>query len=397
MKDNIASTPMQHSKHGPSKHPYLVKCHAYRSDSTVPVEDAEADDGGYHAVRGTFLHDLVYQLLHGKVKEAELYEITKTPCGKYEITEKDIDYVFNAAVQTTRAIKLFLEKMGVEKYYELSECWVDLECLGIEGGTPDGVAIAGFAEYLLVWDYKFGMKEVSPWTEQLMSYSYGLIQKRQITRVFHVIIQPAIRDIPWGCEIPLERIQKHGKMMKSIIESADAPNPPMTPHTDCPYCSKYPCSGVDAMTRNAGGLAKQNIDLVNISDDRLDEYGLIATSLKKFSASVMGEIGRRLALGATLPHWCMRPGKKKRSWNCSEDAERGLRLAIDVWNEREQKKDRDKQRPLLSYTDLFVVKMLSPSKADTMLGRSVLIKEITSCLEHSKEGSLTVQEKKDAE
>ena len=371
------STPMRHDPHGPSRHPYFVQCHAFEN------KQGGGGDGGIHAVLGTFKHDLVYDLVTGKIKDEDVYKLKTTPCGKYPFTIEDAGMVISAAVQRNKAVQWFKERTNAVSSYTLAEQWIDLGHLGIAGGTPDDVEIADM-EYLLVMDYKFGMGEISPWSEQLTTYSSGLIRKRPITRVFQGIIQPALRDTPWIVEIPMERIAKRDEMMKDVIASAKAPNPPQTPFAHCDWCAKYPCGAVKAMARTAGAemVKLSDAGIEHVDDEQLQDLASIARKLEKAAKAVKGEIGRRLSLGTELSRWELRAGRSRRVWTDDEAAEEALREACVL------KK--------VKVSEIYEMKMITPGKADKLLGKSKPVNEILQNVIIKVEGKLTPTEKKNA-
>ena len=375
MSKNDVSTPMKHDKQGPSRHPYLVACHAFKN------KEGDSEDGGVHAVLGTFKHDLVEKINSGKMTDAEVYAFEKTPCGKYPFTFEDADMVIAAAVQRQKAVEWFMRMTGATSMYDLSEKWVDLSNIGITGGTPDDVVVADM-EYILVMDYKFGMGEVTPWSEQLTSYSSGLIKDKPITRVFHGIIQPGLRDKPWVVEIPLERIKKHEEMMKDVLLSARSPNPPQTPFGHCDWCQHYPCGAVKAMSRSAGTamISAEQTGIEHVDDEQLQDLAIIARKLEKAAKAVKGEIGRRLANGVELSRWVLRPGRSKRVWIDESEAEDALAQACML-----------KKKPV---SELFESKMISPAKADKLLGKSKAVTDLLKNVVMKREGKLTPTERK---
>jgi hypothetical protein len=370
------STPQRHDEHGPSRHPYLVACHAFKN------KQSDGDGGGYPALRGTFLHDLYYKLSHGEIKDEEVYAFKKIPGTDFDFTYEDADAAIDAAVQREKAIEWFMRSTGACSYYDIAEQWVDLGHLGISGGSPDDVIIADM-EYMMVLDAKFGMGEVSPWTEQLTSYSSGLIKDRPITRVFQGIIQPGLRDKPWIVEVPLVRIEKHVDMMRDVIASAKAPNPPRTPFAHCDWCGDYPCTAVKAMSRSAGSqmIRVEQSGIENVDDEQLQDLAVIARKLEKASKAVKGEIGRRLANGVELSRWVLRPGRSTRIWTDDSEAESALAEACAL-----------KKKPV---SELYESKLISPAKADKLLGKSKAVTDLLSGVTMKKEGRLTPVERKE--
>lgn len=400
------STPEVHDSKGPSRHPYLVKCHAYVceiepeyvdvSDGAVAV--ADQDDGGEPAVKGTFKHDLSYKLEKGLIEDAEIYEFDCTPCGKYPFTEHDANMVIEGHVQYLKGKEWIMQKIGASRSLNYSEVFVDLPNLGIKGGTPDIVDVLDM-NTLLVGDYKYGFKEVAPWTEQLMSYSSGLVRKYPVLDVWHMIIQPEIRDMPWMASIPMQRIKKHERMMANIITSSRIPNAPMTPHSDCPYCARYPCTAVQAMVRKTDEYVRREgiTELDRLPSEKLQALAKMSASLRKLYGASMAEIARRLHAGAEMSHYCLAPGRSSKSWTDEDEARDALQLAIEIWNERQKERNKKlrpiDRKPMLNIGDFYTTKMDSPSKACSKLGSSKAIMEEIGGLILKKEGSLVPKEK----
>jgi hypothetical protein len=385
VKDENASTPMVHDPHGPSTHPYIAKCPAYVSTGGDNI----------HSVKGTFKHDLVYKLRHGEITRDEIFEITETPIGGYDFSEQDAEHVIDAAIQTEKAKKWFMEKVQADEEYELTEEFIKLPSLGISGGTPDFLMIADF-DCALILDYKFGQIEVSPWTEQLMSYLTGLIKGRRLREVYSGIVQPLIRSNPWIVRIPFEHIKNHEKMMAEIILSAKSPNPPRVPHEKCSWCDLYPCTAVKALSNNAMVLASKNEggDVTTMGDAELVALTSVAEKLKKLHGSLKEEIYHRLCAGQEVVEgletsWVLRPGRGSRVWTDSNKAEAVMKELIPELNEKIDAKNakikaknaergggedptplKDKLNPM----DLYEMKMISPAKADKLFGTSKAVK-----------------------
>jgi len=390
------STPMVHDEWGPSRHPALCKCPAYKSKSGDNV----------HNTLGTWKHDQSYELwisykhdINPKIDYCEHYvdsenllyalvgeEISWKEEGKkqtYAIKSSDIDQVCMGVSQLIAFHKWLMAKHPDEVFTDNCEVLMPLKNLGLKkGGTPDIMFIGQTVAACL--DYKYGMKIVSPWSEQLKTYLSGVMADNPFVdwTLYSGIIQPTVReDKAWVVEISQEHIERHANMMIDIIQIAKTPNPPRCPNSYCVYCTEF--EGCPAVAvRTALGLTEmKSIDLETVPIDTLGDMFTAYGELKQLIGTAEKNMVLRLKDGEPSENWELVEGARRRVW--TDEGE-----AVDVLQAICKDKDIDP-------SDLYQMKFVSVSQAEKLVGKAKATREAMQNVIIKKHGSLKLGRKKD--
>jgi|TARA_Y100000289_G_scaffold43819_1_gene43612 hypothetical protein len=374
-----STTKIKHDPYGPSTHPMLVKCPAYTSDSVETV----------HTIKGTEKHKYVEMFLDPTHEcytcdtdylEELMGESNEMRDPDKQMDQQDIRDVQIAIDQTRSFIKGLEDKTSDTTYNNVvktdSEKWVELNVLGISGGIPDLVITIGKST-VIVLDFKFGAKAVSPQSEQLLSYMAGLdpfVSKYK--HRYTVIVQPRVYDEPQVFRVTDTHLNSHILMMKEVIEIAKLDNPPYIPHDKCIWCNKHMrCPATIGNLSKANQIAKSNkeVKIWNLPNNQLEEMVKVYEKIKSFGGALKQELYTRLHKGEELNNYELGVGRKSRHFH--DDAE-------DTLVEECVKQG-------INPNDLYDSKLISVAKAEKLLGKKVI-----SSLWYNQDGKLTVKRKK---
>ena len=391
-----ASTPMVHDEWGPSRHPALCKCPAYVSKSGDNV----------HNTLGTWKHDQSYELwvsykhdINPKIDYSDHYvdtekllyskageeEITWKEDGKkqtYMIKSTDIDQICMGVTQLISFYEWLIDKHPDEEFEDLCEVLTPLKNLGLKkGGTPDVMFVGQTVAACM--DYKYGMKIVSPWSEQIKSYLSGVQADNPFVdwTFYSGIIQPTVReDKAWVVEVSSEHIERHANMMIDIIEIARTSNPPRFANDYCKYCTRF--EGCPALAvRTAKGLAEmKSVDLDTVPIDTLGDMFTAYGELKQLIGTAEKNMVLRLREGEPSENWELVEGARRRVWSDEDEA-------VDVMQAICKNKDVDP-------SDLYQMKFVSPSQAEKLVGKSKAVREAMQNVIMNKHGQLKLGRKK---
>ena len=372
---------MKHDPYGPSTHPMLVKCPAYSSDNVETV----------HTIKGTEKHKYVEMFLD---PTNELYtcdsdylaelmgESNEMRDPDKQMDQQDIADTMLAVDQARSFIRQLEDKTSgtknIVKTY--AEKFINLNVLGISGGTPDLVIKIGEST-IVVLDFKFGNNPVSPQSEQLLSYVAGL--DPFVSRYKHrytAIIQPKVYDEVQVFTVTDTHLNNHILMMQEVIEVAKLDNPPYLPHDKCTWCSKHM-----RCPATIGGLAKANqlqsnnreVKIYNLPNDTLEQMIDTYEKVKAFGGALKQELYTRLHKGEEMSQYELGSGRRSRVWRNEDEALERLKV---ICNEEG-----------ISPSELFDSKLLSVAKMEKLL--STRKKDIAELFHHT-DGKITVKKKK---
>ena len=370
---------MRHDPYGPSTHPMMVKCPAYSSDSVENV----------HTIKGTEKHKIVEQFLDPK---SELYTTDTDILGELmgesnemrepdaQMDGQDINDVECAIEQAREFIRDAEDRTAgttcnnIVKVF--TEKWIDLNILGIAGGTPDLVIQIGESTIIII-DFKFGSGLVSPQSEQLCSYQAGLDPfVSKFKHRYNVIIQPRVYDEPQVFRVTDAHLTSHIMMMKEVIELAKLDNPPYLVHDKCHWCNKHmKCPATVGQLAKAKDMQvkNKNIQIHNLPSDTLAKYVQQYEVIKNFGGALKQELYSRLHRGEEVNGYELGTGRKSRHFH--DDA-------VDTLVKECINKGIDPN-------DLYDSKLMSVAKIEKLLGKKVI-----NGLWYHQDGKLTVKRKK---
>lgn len=346
---------MKHDPYGPSTHPMLVKCPAY---SSTPGDTV-------HTEKGSEKHHYVEMFLDPKSEyynnsTDELFELlgesNEGREGEYKFDNNDIADVVTAIDQAREFISHMKNKCSNELEV-ITEQWVNLNMLGISGGTPDLVLACDRTIVLI--DFKFGMLPVSPQSEQLLSYMVGLNPFNDYDKMYTVIIQPKVYDEAQVFEVTHTHLNYHKRMMSEVIEMAKLDNPPYLQHDKCNYCSKHMrCPATIGSLEKSNQMVTQNkeIKIYNIPNESLERMIDQYDKIKAFGGALKQELFVRLNKGEESSSYELGAGRRKRIWRNEPAAFERLK---EICKEQG-----------ISPTELYDSKLISVAKAEKLLAKS---------------------------
>jgi hypothetical protein len=388
------SSPIVHDEFGPSKHPALCKCPAFKS---------KEGDSVYTAL-GTWKHDQSYLLwkvfieehqkskrlsvmdeavkaLYEKVREGVVLQWNEGGENQeYRVKLSDVDDIEMGVAQLIDFYYWLSKKHPDEDFEDRCEVLVPLKNLGLKkGGTPDVMFVGQTVAACM--DYKYGQKIVSPWSEQILSYLSGVLADNPFVKwTFYTgIIQPTVReDKAWVVEVPMEHVERHANFMIDIVKIAKTPNPPRRPCEYCNYCADFPCVAVESKT----ALIKKEIGEVPIDSLTVDQAGDLYErfgELKQFIGALERAMVLSLKEGQPSENWELVEGARRRTWTDEDDAEAVLKVIC-------------KQKGI-DPMDLYQMKFVSPSQAEKLVGKAKAVREAIANVVMYKHGELKLGRK----
>tara|TARA_S200000501_G_scaffold375290_1_gene426952 strand:+ start:527 stop:1651 length:1125 start_codon:yes stop_codon:yes gene_type:complete len=371
---------MKHDPYGPSTHPMMVKCPAYTSTHNETV----------HTVKGTEKHHYCELFLDPKAEyyannTETLYELLGESNdgreGEYKFDAEDISDVVTAIDQAREFISAMEDKTSGTKLNNIvkvdTEKWVNLNLLGISGGTPDLVITIGKSTIIII-DFKFGRLPVSPQSEQLMSYMCGLNPLGiDFKHMYNVIIQPKVYEQAQVYKVTQTHLAKHMHMIKDVIELAKLDNPPYMAHDKCSWCDKHlKCPATVGQLAKSTTVVKanKNTKIYDLPDATLtkwiDQYEMI----KNFGGALKQELYARLHRGENVSNYELAAGRRSRKWsNEKETLERLKEICKEAG---------------VNAASLYDVKLLSVAKVEKLLPKHK--KEIAKLFYH-QDGNLVAK------
>jgi hypothetical protein len=377
---NLSSTPDRHDPLGPSTHPMISLCPAFRQSFS------ENDD----TRRGTFLHSLANALFTNVITEKDVMVHDFRSQYDLELPDSDREQVLMAVSQAHDSIKWFNTQTDCVSSMVITETWLPLENLGITGGTPDIIVIGDF-QHVMCLDFKFGRTHVSPESAQLMSLQTKLIRQYPGGRIFNGVIQPSRHNEPLIHELLPSQIEEHERQMRIILEVARSPEPPRFHNKYCDWCDHF---GTCASAKCALIRVADNVpEITELPSDKLAEYYEKAELVKKYAGPLKKELVRRVMAGVSVPHpdggyYYMSTGADRREWISDDVAHMILKQCVRTKNA--MLKPNEKQ---ISESELLITKLIGITAAEKLVGKSKKISDIMAVAVKTKKtaGSLLVR------
>jgi len=206
-----------------------------------------------------------------------------------------------------------LEDLGITEYEvrdekKLALIGNDFEVL--TEGYPDRIIVPKIENFVLVFDWKFGMVKVDPSTLQNKTYGLSACQYFDKDEAYCHIVQPAINN--YGCMI-------YQKDDTSIIEEVisiakDIKNFKLVPSDKCQYCKAKihdKCQAYKVLESKALTFPEKNI--TTATDEEITKLYEIGKSLEKKTKIVQQEIKLRIEKNGNCGNYYIKEksGKKK--------------------------------------------------------------------------------------
>lgn len=357
-----------HDEYGCSRHDGLLQCLGYKPGA-----------GGEAAIDGDEMHRIAERIIKSNWKDItfpDLFESGK----KFELEHRNIVLDYTDYIRKT--YEKYKAEYGNDLVFEV-EHEVSLPALGISVSTIDALFYVPF-HFIHIVDLKTGMTPVAPTSAQMRGYTIGAKEVCPATDYAATIVQPRLEPAIKTAKFSQLELENHEKMMKLVLTAAKRDNAPCTPCKYCGWCSRNgTCPATKAqLAMVAVGVDKKELSLESLAV--LTAYAMeiedIIGSLKQ-RAHAMLETGARLMLpdGREL---MLVNGETRRVWLNEKNARATLeslaisKLGLNDMSEIEKVIFETKEP-----------KMLSPSKAESVFGKSKAVKAKLDPLVFNKEGN----------
>lgn len=223
----------KHHKYGPSRLGYLSECAAFTS--TSGTSDA--------AEQGTFLHDLMEQMLQQVIKgkaKTTLEQVAGWVRVNHEITDEEADYLRFCC----KRCDVYISRKPSAIHSEISVRALHEDGTELNHGFLDVLFV--FGDIGILVDFKFGWEPVKPAKDNLQgkNYALGCFQKfRELNRIGVEFIMPKLN---WVTSHLFERLQMselHASLSEVINRAEFVQDNPtqaqqfMKPGKYCTYCA----------------------------------------------------------------------------------------------------------------------------------------------------------------
>jgi hypothetical protein len=339
---------MKHGYYTPSKLDLRYHCPGSAAlESALPEED---DATSAAAQAGRDLHDLSRRLRTGEL----------------EFGPEIPDAVVFCKQQTDEIIAGLPADVTV-----IAEYQIDLSCLGIESGSEgcrvDFLAVVP-GRFAVVADDKYGAVRVTDpkYNWQMKTYCAGVARAFGVPEVQAVILQPALEegDRFRSCVFTAEDITETEQCVKSIVEAGKKPGAPLVRGEHCAdcFCRARPVCPLwrDAFLSVPQHTPIEKYMLGLAPDRRRDIYENVQAAFKFCEKAIEAIKASAVAGKLDIAGYEVAPGNKRRQWRNDAEAINEMEIvAASKGLSREA-----------------VTVPLSPSKAETLLGKKLFDKYI---------------------
>lgn len=213
-------------------------------------------------------------------------------------------------------------------------------------GTTDAYLIDPDAHRIVVWDFKYGHRDVDPFRNwQVLDYLAGVFEAYELTlndvkgwEIFLVIVQPR----NYRAE-PVREWRMLGRQAWDLIaalaqaaEAATHPDAPCVAGDHCRDCSAaHACPAALAVGANVADFAARAIPN-ELSDVQLSAYlRMVTVAEKRLKAlrDALEEVAiSKIRGGAQFPHWTLGRGTARERWKApvAEVVAMGKMLGVDL-------------------------------------------------------------------
>lgn len=312
---------------------------------SVAAEESFKDKGSPFALEGTCAHELAEYALRDNL-----------PCSHFwgaRLSETDIEVTEEMANYVQEYVD-YVRTVGGEQYYEHRVDYSDWVPEGF--GTSDVIALVGDTLHVIDLKYGKGVKVDAFENTQGILYALGAYAEfsmfYDIERVKISIVQPRLDHIDeWG--IGIEELLKWGAWINERAELTLSKDAERTPgEKQCQWCkAKATCPALEKYTRKILMADFESLETPDkLSDERLREALDAKKLIVGWLDAVETLVTERLESGEGFDGFKLVEGRSLRKWEDEKQAEKVLfELLAD---------------------DAFERKVLSPSKAEKILGKS---------------------------
>ncbi len=348
---------MDHAKYSPSKLPRIVRC-----PGSVKAEKPFVQKESSYAAHGTALHELTeLHLLANELTVAEhLCEKVNYSISKEdkEAVQENLDYV--------ASLKMQYAGHDQEEFVEVQ---VSLADYADAYNCPELNEVYGTLDYLFyadndlyVIDWKYGMLEVFPDSEQLKAYGLGalnMLSKKSISNISLVIGQPRLYAGEHIKVYEASAKELLSWLREDLVPAArdiTASEPVIRPSEKaCLWClAKNVCSSRKELAQKAAqeafALHAEMPD--NVSNKDIASFLDKLPDLKKYIKDIEQFAHNRIKKGDTIPGYKLVPGRSIRCWKNETEAKKFYFSNDDL--------DPD---------DLVVTKFKSPTQIEKLIGK----------------------------
>ena len=328
---------------------------------SISLEEGLPDQSSEYADYGTAAHDLASGHLVNPTLDLEDSLGRKIKVNKKEI---EVDHEMIDGVQ------VYLDYCNAYRGERLIEnkVWFDRWVPG-GFGTADFIAIE--KDIISLVDLKFGkgVRVDAEDNPQLILYALGTLRTYAFLDNFKnfrlVIVQPRLDYISeW--EISIDELLAWGEKLKVAAHLVDKEDPPFNPgEKQCKFCkAKSSCKALAefnlSLATEEFGTWTEDLETKDAKTLTNNEISFILKNsalLKDWLSSVDSLAFSKMNRGETIPDFKLVQGKSNRIWKDEEKAEKELKKF-------ELKKD-----------EIFISKIISPAKAETLLKKKKFNKE----------------------
>ena len=314
---------------------------------SVDAEKGYKNTSSRSADEGTAAHELAELALDGGGKAADFIGQYLPEMTAWQVTQEMADYV--------QVYIDYVTAISGEHFYEERVSYSDW--VKDAYGTADAIVIDGDTIHVIDLKYGKGVKVYAENNSQAMLYAlgsyaeYSMINK--LTKVKIVIAQPRLDHIDeW--EISVDDLLKWGAWVSEQATLIYEGNQPRTPSEKaCHWCkAKAECGALKRHTENIILSSFDELDLSN-ADTLTDVQLRKALESKKLIVSwldaVESLVKDRRNDGQTFDGFKLVAGRSLRKWESEEVAEKRLKLLLGE--------------------DAYEKKILTPAKAEKVLGK----------------------------
>ncbi len=313
-----------------------------------------------HSERGTELHRLVAVMLGGGLVPA-----------RDAISDED----FEAAQFCVETVKEHVQDFqGRPGAIVLIEHQLDMMGFGLNVEEDPERCRLDFAlvvpgDIAFLFDWKFGvMPGIHPRHDwQFKAYALGLAENYGVNTVQVARVQPALEEEMRVrvAEFTSDDLASFGEGIKAIVQDALSTDAALSIGPHCQFCRAKEALTCPAMQRNASVIVPRGLNLPAYLDSlepalRKDVFERILGAKKFFEAMKEQAEGYVLA-GGSVPGYTIGEGRKNRKWVDDQVAENTVATLLQ---------NAGKPRELS-----VARKVVSPSQAEKLLGKSAAVRE----------------------
>lgn len=363
-----------HAKLGPSGWDWWSNC-----PYAPTLSEGLPNPTTFYAAEGSVAHEIADRVLSGEATAADKFLGQVFHCEGHDITVDE---------EMVDGVNLYIDYVNsrVDGGILMTEQQVPIGHLtGEEGatGTSDTIIITGKRMIVIDLKYGKGVRVNAEGNGQARMYALGALHKfaavyDDIEEVEVVIVHPRIEDGITSEVLSIGELQEFADEVeiaagRVLIATEDDLNPGEKQCKFCPAAKAHACPALAAeLSRSLQAVAPAELtdfaDLTfpkqasavsvnpGVSAEKLSEFLRAVPLIEAAITAARGECERRLFAGEDVPGFYLGEGKKgNRKWSDEEAAKKAI-----------------VRRGRLTKDQAFETKLISPTKAEKLLGKDTL-------------------------